>query len=96
MLFSVPLQLIFKGFGGSSKGLPFKDLLCGLVVLTKGTREEKIKCEFCLNVNTYICIVLFLVLLLIWAAALSTSPKKLLSDSDEENDAGECEAVKKA
>ncbi|KAK7480047.1 hypothetical protein BaRGS_00028684 [Batillaria attramentaria] len=39
-------QLIYKGFGGSSKGLSFKDLLCGLVVLTKGTREEKIKLIF--------------------------------------------------
>ncbi|KAK7088275.1 hypothetical protein V1264_022210 [Littorina saxatilis] len=39
-------QLIFKGFGGSSKGLTFKDLVCGLVVLTKGTREEKIKLIF--------------------------------------------------
>ncbi|ESO97937.1 hypothetical protein LOTGIDRAFT_153048 [Lottia gigantea] len=39
-------QLIFKGFGGSSKGLSFKDLLCGLVVLTRGTREEKMKLIF--------------------------------------------------
>ncbi|KAL8573322.1 hypothetical protein ACOMHN_032784 [Nucella lapillus] len=39
-------QLMFKGFGGSSKGVSFKDLLCGLVVLTKGTREEKIKLIF--------------------------------------------------
>ncbi|XP_076452524.1 ubiquitin carboxyl-terminal hydrolase 32-like isoform X2 [Babylonia areolata] len=39
-------QLMFKGFGGSTKGVSFKDLLCGLVVLTKGTREEKIKLIF--------------------------------------------------
>jgi ubiquitin carboxyl-terminal hydrolase 6/32 len=36
---------MFKGFGGLNKGLTFKELLCGLVVLTKGTREEKIKCK---------------------------------------------------
>lgn len=42
---SVYFQLIYKGFGGSSKGLSFKDLLCGLVVLTKGIREERIKCK---------------------------------------------------
>jgi len=30
--------------GGSHKGLSFRDLLCGLVVLTKGELEEKIKC----------------------------------------------------
>jgi len=30
--------------GGSQKGLSFRDLLCGLVVLTKGELEEKIKC----------------------------------------------------
>ncbi|XP_005089176.1 ubiquitin carboxyl-terminal hydrolase 32 [Aplysia californica] len=39
-------QLIYRGYGGTSKGLPFKDLLCGLVILTKGTREEKIKLIF--------------------------------------------------
>ncbi|XP_071094049.1 ubiquitin carboxyl-terminal hydrolase 32-like isoform X1 [Haliotis cracherodii] len=39
-------QLIYKGIGGISKGLSYKDLLCGLVVLTKGTREEKIKLIF--------------------------------------------------
>lgn len=30
--------------GGSQKGISFRDLLCGLVVLTKGELEEKIKC----------------------------------------------------
>ncbi|XP_041349176.1 ubiquitin carboxyl-terminal hydrolase 32-like [Gigantopelta aegis] len=39
-------QLIYQGCGGSNKGLSFKDLVCGLVVLTKGTREEKIKLIF--------------------------------------------------
>ena len=32
--------------GGSQKGLSFRDLLCGLAVLTKGELEEKIKCMF--------------------------------------------------
>jgi len=38
--------------GGSQKGISFRDLLCGLVVLTKGELEEKIKCmllRFCVN-----------------------------------------------
>ncbi|XP_052268914.1 ubiquitin carboxyl-terminal hydrolase 32-like isoform X1 [Dreissena polymorpha] len=39
-------QLLFKGFGGTSKGISFKDLLAGMVVLTKGTKEEKIKLIF--------------------------------------------------
>ncbi|KAK3083744.1 hypothetical protein FSP39_002517 [Pinctada imbricata] len=39
-------QLIFKGFGGTSKGLSYKDLICGLVVLTKGTKEERMKMIF--------------------------------------------------
>ncbi|KAJ8312078.1 hypothetical protein KUTeg_009451 [Tegillarca granosa] len=45
----VPLsiaQLIFKGFGGTSRGLTMKDLLCGLVILTKGSKEERIKLVF--------------------------------------------------
>ena len=32
-------------FGGSAKGISFKDLLCGLVMLTNYRRDEKIKCE---------------------------------------------------
>lgn len=39
-------QLIYRAFGGTQKGLPFKDLLCGLVILTRGMREEKIKLLF--------------------------------------------------
>ncbi|XP_060562624.1 ubiquitin carboxyl-terminal hydrolase 32-like [Ruditapes philippinarum] len=39
-------QLLFKAFGGNSKGLSFKELLAGMVVLTKGTKEEKIKLIF--------------------------------------------------
>ncbi|CAL1537349.1 unnamed protein product, partial [Lymnaea stagnalis] len=39
-------QLIYRGYGGTSKGLGYKDLLCGLVILTKGTKEEKMKLIF--------------------------------------------------
>ena len=40
------LQQIYLAFGGTNKGITFRDLLCGLVLLTRGTREEKIKCKF--------------------------------------------------
>lgn len=36
-------EWLFVACGGSSKGIPFKELLCGLVLLTKGTPDEKIK-----------------------------------------------------
>ncbi|XP_052801941.1 ubiquitin carboxyl-terminal hydrolase 32-like [Mya arenaria] len=39
-------QMLFKAFGGSPKGLTFKELLAGMVVLTKGSKEEKIKLIF--------------------------------------------------
>ncbi|XP_062601497.1 ubiquitin carboxyl-terminal hydrolase 32-like isoform X2 [Saccostrea cucullata] len=39
-------NLLYRGFGGTSKGLSLKDLLCGLVILTKGSVEEKIKFLF--------------------------------------------------
>lgn len=39
-------NLLYRGFGGTSKGLSLKDLLCGLVILTKGSQEEKIKLLF--------------------------------------------------
>ena len=39
-------QHIFIVIGGTNKGLSFRDLVCGLVLLTRGTREEKIKCEY--------------------------------------------------
>ncbi|KAM7433841.1 Transcription elongation factorSPT6 [Porites harrisoni] len=39
-------ELIYSGFGGTNKGITFRDLLCGLVLLTRGTREEKIKFIF--------------------------------------------------
>lgn len=40
------LQLIFLACGGTVKGITFKDLLCSLVLLTRGNRDEKIKCEY--------------------------------------------------
>lgn len=39
------LQYIFQACGGTSKGITFKDLLCGLVLLTRGEEAEKIKCK---------------------------------------------------
>ncbi|XP_027228164.1 ubiquitin carboxyl-terminal hydrolase 32 isoform X2 [Penaeus vannamei] len=50
----VPLQLaelIFVACGGSAKGIAFKDLLCSLVLLTRGNREEKIKFIFGVYAN---------------------------------------------
>lgn len=40
-----PFQLIFLACGGTAKGITFKDLLCSLVLLTRGIKDEKIKCE---------------------------------------------------
>ncbi|CAB3376870.1 Hypothetical predicted protein [Cloeon dipterum] len=48
---------IFLACGGTSKGITFSNLLCGLVLLTKGREEEKIKFLFGLYSNengTYI------------------------------------------
>ncbi|WAR02244.1 UBP32-like protein [Mya arenaria] len=39
-------EMLFKAFGGSPKGLTFKELLAGMVVLTKGSKEEKIKLTY--------------------------------------------------
>ncbi|KAJ8982583.1 hypothetical protein NQ317_005054 [Molorchus minor] len=36
-------RLVVHGCGGSSRGIALRDLICGLVLLTKGTQEEKIK-----------------------------------------------------
>ncbi|XP_054718622.1 ubiquitin carboxyl-terminal hydrolase 32-like [Uloborus diversus] len=50
----VPLKLaeyIFQACGGTNKGITFKDLLCGLVLLTRGEESEKIKFIFCLCCN---------------------------------------------
>ncbi|GFR09430.1 ubiquitin carboxyl-terminal hydrolase 32 [Trichonephila clavata] len=50
----VPLKLaeyIFQACGGTSKGITFKDLLSGLVLLTRGEEQEKVKFIFCLCCN---------------------------------------------
>lgn len=43
---NVILQYIFQACGGTSKGITFKDLLSGLVLLTRGEESEKVKCKF--------------------------------------------------
>ncbi|XP_026279470.1 ubiquitin carboxyl-terminal hydrolase 32 isoform X3 [Frankliniella occidentalis] len=42
---------IFSASGGTQKGIAFKELLCGLVLLTRGKEEEKIKFLFNLYSN---------------------------------------------
>lgn len=44
-------ELIFAASGGTQKGIAFKELLCGLVLLTRGREEEKIKFLFNLYSN---------------------------------------------
>ncbi|KAF0300546.1 Ubiquitin carboxyl-terminal hydrolase 32 [Amphibalanus amphitrite] len=39
-------EIIYTACSGGQKGISFKDLLCGLVVITRGTAEEKIKLLF--------------------------------------------------
>lgn len=34
---------LYVACGGTQKGIAFKELLCGLVLLTRGTPDEKIK-----------------------------------------------------
>lgn len=36
-------EWLYQACGGTKRGITFKDLLCGVVVLTKGNIEEKIK-----------------------------------------------------
>ena len=43
--FECCFQHIFSASGGTQKGIAFKELLCGLVLLTRGKEEEKIKCQ---------------------------------------------------
>lgn len=40
---SVLADWLYVACGGTQKGIAFKELLCGLVLLTKGTPDEKIK-----------------------------------------------------
>ncbi|KAK4322970.1 hypothetical protein Pmani_006294 [Petrolisthes manimaculis] len=44
-------ELIFLACGGTTKGITFKDLLCSLVLLTRGNRDEKIKFIFGVYAN---------------------------------------------
>jgi ubiquitin carboxyl-terminal hydrolase 6/32 len=34
---------LFNACGGTQKGIAFKELVCGLVLLTRGTKDEKIR-----------------------------------------------------
>ncbi|KAJ6636569.1 Ubiquitin carboxyl-terminal hydrolase 32, partial [Pseudolycoriella hygida] len=48
---------LYVACGGTQKGIAFKELLCGLVLLTKGTPDEKIKFlwnVYCNDSNTHI------------------------------------------
>lgn len=34
---------LYTACGGTQRGIAFKELICGLVLLTKGTQDEKIR-----------------------------------------------------
>ena len=36
---------MYESFGGGQKGIGYKDLVCGLVLLAYGTQQEKARCE---------------------------------------------------
>lgn len=44
-------EWLYQACGGTKRGIAFRDLLCGIVVLTKGNIEEKIKFLWTLYVN---------------------------------------------
>lgn len=46
-------EVLFIACGGGSRGIAFKELLCGLVLLTKGTFEERIKLVFIIIFGAY-------------------------------------------
>ncbi|KAG8233419.1 hypothetical protein J437_LFUL013413, partial [Ladona fulva] len=48
---STVAEYIYTACGGTQKGIALKDLLCGLVLLTRGKEEEKVKFLFCLYCN---------------------------------------------
>uniref|UniRef100_A0A8W7PLD4 ubiquitinyl hydrolase 1 n=1 Tax=Anopheles coluzzii TaxID=1518534 RepID=A0A8W7PLD4_ANOCL len=48
---SVVADWLYTACGGTAKGIAFKELLCGLVLLTKGTQDEKIKFLWTLYCN---------------------------------------------
>lgn len=37
---------LYQACGGTSKGIGLKELICALVLLTKGTQDEKIRWDF--------------------------------------------------
>ncbi|KAG8282214.1 Ubiquitin carboxyl-terminal hydrolase 32 [Homalodisca vitripennis] len=38
-------EYIYTACGGTTKGIALKELLCGLVLITRGQEDEKIKCK---------------------------------------------------
>ena len=42
--FAFSHQAIYSAFGGGSKGMVYRDLVCGLALLVHGTPQEKAKC----------------------------------------------------
>ncbi|XP_055640764.1 ubiquitin carboxyl-terminal hydrolase 32 isoform X2 [Toxorhynchites rutilus septentrionalis] len=48
---TVVADWLYTACGGTTKGIAFKELLCGLVLLTKGTPEEKIRFLWTLYCN---------------------------------------------
>ncbi|XP_038217360.1 ubiquitin carboxyl-terminal hydrolase 32-like [Zerene cesonia] len=44
-------EWLYQACGGTKRGIAFKELLCGIIVLTKGNLEEKIKFLWTLYVN---------------------------------------------
>jgi ubiquitin carboxyl-terminal hydrolase 6/32 len=56
-------QHIYLACGGTAKGITFSNLLCGLVLLTKGREDEKIKCMlFSYEHHFFYCLMSFSVL----------------------------------
>nr|XP_017021234.1 ubiquitin carboxyl-terminal hydrolase 32 isoform X3 [Drosophila kikkawai] len=50
-------DMLYAACGGTQRGISFKDLLCGLVLITRGTQEEKTKFLwnlYCNDAGTYI------------------------------------------
>lgn len=54
-------QHIFAASGGTQKGIAFEKLLCGLVLLTRGNNDEKIKCKISLHICSEETFLLFFI-----------------------------------
>ena len=39
------VQAMYEAFSGTSKGMIYRDLLCGVVLLANGNNNEKAKCK---------------------------------------------------